>query len=102
QLDRPLPAPDFMYDHVVELARRELAHRVARAVDGGNDLEIDVRPEPERIEVLARGGLLLVRHRRGDDVDAVPAQPPDQQVALRPELDLAELLGLAVDLAARG
>src|SRR5207253_8235007 len=100
QLDRARPAPDLVDDDVVELPSGELTRNTS--VDGEDLLHVDVGSEAERVQLVGGRGLLLVRHRRRDDVDPVATQAADEEVADGAELDLAALLRLPVDLAAGG
>ena len=67
-------------------------------VDG---LQIDVFGEIEvTVQAVERIAPLLVGHRAGQDIDAVPRDCSDHEIAAMFELWLTELLRLAVHLAA--
>ena len=75
ELDRARPAPAFVHRHFGEPAGGELADRRA-PVDMIDRLEIDVLGEIEMaVEAVEAVAALLVGHRAGDDVDAVPRSP---------------------------
>jgi len=101
-LDGRIAFPDLVHVDLREVARSQLANRVARAVGRRNHLEVDVRPERQLVEGGGGGRPLLVRHRRGQQIDAVARHAADEQVAVRGERDGSGLLRLAEELAARG
>ena len=89
---------------VTSASRRggELADR-RPAVDVIDRLEIDVLGEIEMpVEALEAVAALLVGHRAGQYLDAVPRHRADDEVAAMLELRLAQLLRLAMNLAAMG
>ena len=100
QLDGAGTAPALVHVDVGQPPRRELADRGA-PVDVVDGLQIDVLGEIEmRAQAAERVAALLVGHRAGEDVDPVPRDDADDEIAAMVEPGLAEFLRLAVHLAA--
>ena len=85
----------------LNLAGNEILAR-ARGEVIDSAIAVGVEEVEDLAHLLGPGGHLLVGRRRGDDVDVVARDAPDEEVAAGLERNVGELLRLAVDLAAMG
>lgn len=99
EFNRAGSAPAFVDDDVGEAPGGKLADG-GPAVEMVDRLQVDVLG---KIEMPAEAGdlvgALLVGHGTGDDVDAVPRDGPDDEIAAVLEFGLAQLFRLAMHLA---